>query len=260
MTASGAWPAEGPARVGSVALPVGRWHYADHDGPPQLVAWVTTEPVAEAGSAWLTLSAEHTLTGLVPVVLTGDTTDVSEAYGVPAAADGLPYFGFHYPAGGALLDLKSAGKELDTGWGKRTVFPSSATVTAPYGRRFPGLAPAGSVPLPAAELRQAVTALPPGSVGLVGGRRPGRPRRPRSYHHGRLRSWESRFGARLLQLGADSILRVLVERPPRTPEHAQQVAAEHIAFADDFDGESDNTVTARATSIIGAPIWSFWWD
>jgi hypothetical protein len=75
-----------------------------------------------------------------------------------------------------------------------------------------------------------------------------------------LRSWEKRFGARLLQFGADSILRVLVERPPRTPEHAQQVAAEHIAFADDFDRESDNTVTARAASIIGAPIWSFWWD
>jgi hypothetical protein len=109
-----------------VALPVGGWHYADHDGHPQLVAWVTTEPLAEAGSAWLALSTEHPLTGLVPVMLAGNTTDVSEALGVPAAADRLPYFGFHYPAGAALLDLKSAGDELDTGWGERTVFPSSA--------------------------------------------------------------------------------------------------------------------------------------
>jgi hypothetical protein len=100
MTASSALPAEGPAQVGSVAC---RW--ADGTTPimtaPQLVAWVTTEPLAEAGSAWLALSTEHTVTGLVPVVLSGDTTDVSEAYGVPATADGLPYFGFHYPAEGA---------------------------------------------------------------------------------------------------------------------------------------------------------------
>jgi hypothetical protein len=132
------------------------------------------------------------------------------------------------------------------------------------------------VPLPAAELQQAVAALPSGYVGLVATSRPADvpaavgwstfgsddagPDARALTITAVLRSWETRFGARLLQLGADSILRVLVERPPHTPEHAQQVAAEHIAFADDFDGESDNTVTARAASIIGAPIWSFWWD
>jgi len=40
-----------------------------------------------------------------------------------------------------------------------------------------------------------------------------------------LRSWEDRFGARLIDVGfAD--LRLLVERPPRTLEAAQRLAAE----------------------------------
>ena len=174
------------------------------------------------------------------------------------------------------MDQRSALEELSSGWASRTAFLGSAEFTAPYGRRFPGLASAASVPLPAAELQQAVSGLPPGYMGLVAARTaadipatvgwstfgsdnagPG----ARSLAiTAVLRSWEARFGARLLQIGADSVLRVLVERPPRTAEHAQQIAAEHIAFADGFDGESGSTVVSRAASIVGAPIWSFWWD
>jgi hypothetical protein len=74
-----------------------------------------------------------------------------------------------------------------------------------------------------------------------------------------LRSWESRFGARLLRIGGDAILQVLVERPPRTVAAARRVAAEHRAFADEVPGTED-TVTSIAGHIIGAPIWQFWWD
>jgi hypothetical protein len=40
-----------------------------------------------------------------------------------------------------------------------------------------------------------------------------------------LRSWEDRFGARIIDVDFDD-LRLLVERPPRTLEAAQRVAAE----------------------------------
>jgi hypothetical protein len=74
-----------------------------------------------------------------------------------------------------------------------------------------------------------------------------------------LRSWEDRFGARLLQVGWAEI-RLIVERPPRTLPEARAVAAEHFAFADECGGQGLSTVPAIAPSLINAPFWSFWWD
>ena len=51
-----------------------------------------------------------------------------------------------------------------------------------------------------------------------------------------LRSWEDRFGAWLSDIG-DVDLRLLVERPPRTLQAAQRLAAEQVVLADDcIDG------------------------
>jgi hypothetical protein len=47
-----------------------------------------------------------------------------------------------------------------------------------------------------------------------------------------LRSWEERFGARLIDVGIADLW-LLVERPPRTLEAAQRVAAERVVLADD---------------------------
>jgi hypothetical protein len=47
-----------------------------------------------------------------------------------------------------------------------------------------------------------------------------------------LRSWEDRFGTRLLEVGFAGI-RLLVSRPPQTLEAAQWIAAEHHVFSDD---------------------------
>jgi hypothetical protein len=73
-----------------------------------------------------------------------------------------------------------------------------------------------------------------------------------------LRSWEDRFGARPIDVGyAD--LRLLVERPPRTLEAAQQRAAEHVVLADDcIDGARE--VPNIAARLLNGPIWTFWWD
>lgn len=73
-----------------------------------------------------------------------------------------------------------------------------------------------------------------------------------------LRSWEDRFGARVIDVGfAD--LRLLVERPPRTLEAAQRVAAEQVVLAEEcLEGFPD--VPSLAKCLLDSPVWSFWWD
>lgn len=73
-----------------------------------------------------------------------------------------------------------------------------------------------------------------------------------------LRSWEDRFGAVLVDVGFDEI-RLLVGRPPRNLQAAERIAAEHFALADECtDGSRE--IPSIATSLVKAPIWTFWWD
>ena len=74
-----------------------------------------------------------------------------------------------------------------------------------------------------------------------------------------LRSWEARFGARLLDVGPGTQIRLLVERPPRSTEAAQRVAAEHLAFCDERAGQGHD-IPGVAASLVDAPVWTCWWD
>ncbi|MEU8773972.1 DUF4253 domain-containing protein [Streptomyces sp. NPDC048606] len=75
-----------------------------------------------------------------------------------------------------------------------------------------------------------------------------------------LRSWEDRFGARLLALGFDR-LDLYVAAPPRTPADVLAVAAEHFAFCPDNVWQGSGTVAAYAEEgVAGSSHWSFWWD
>lgn len=169
----------------------------------------------------------------------------------------------------------SAGDMIATAW-DRWIGSTRARYTAPFGRRFPGLAPAETTNLPAAELQRVAATLAPAHLGLVAARRPADvpatvgwsvfgvdelgPGARSLEISAVLRSWESRFGARLLRIGADATLVVLVERPPQTLELARQVAAEHCAFADEVDGQASYTVESVAVGLVGMPTWTFWWD
>jgi len=259
-------PDDGPAQVGPVPLPAGRRHYAEDS--EELVAWVTDAPMADAGRAWLALSAMHAQTGLIPVTLQPSRAD---------AADEQPYFGFYCPTDVALLDQIAAADLLAGLWSDSYDDTDSEPDAAPFGEEFPGLAAAETERLPAARLHEAVAALPAAYLGLVSAGRPadvpavvgwsvfgtddpGTPE-ARSLEIGAvLRSWESRFGARLLQIGGDAILRVLVERPPRDRDQALRLAAEQCAFADEIDRQAAYTVSSVADGLPGKPIWTFWWD
>ncbi|WP_308170002.1 DUF4253 domain-containing protein [Acrocarpospora catenulata] len=76
-----------------------------------------------------------------------------------------------------------------------------------------------------------------------------------------LRSWETRFGARVVAVGFDT-LHVSVAAPPTTLDHALQVAAEHFAFCPDniLQGDSPYTLRAYAQQLVGRDVWGFWWD
>jgi hypothetical protein len=77
-----------------------------------------------------------------------------------------------------------------------------------------------------------------------------------------LRSWEERFGARVIEIGFDT-LHLAVAAPPASPRSAELVAAEHFAFCPDniVQGPSGGTVRSYAAQqVLGKTGWSFWWD
>jgi len=67
-----------------------------------------------------------------------------------------------------------------------------------------------------------------------------------------LRSWEDRFGARLLEVGFAEI-RLLVQRPPRTIEATRAVAAEHFAFADECGAVPPGSGALELAAVTNTP-------
>lgn len=74
-----------------------------------------------------------------------------------------------------------------------------------------------------------------------------------------VRSWEDRFGVRVLRLGPDK-LDLSVAVPPIRADHAAAVAAEHWTFSPDRIMQDCGSISAYAEEIRGRRIWSFWWD
>ncbi|MBV2354969.1 DUF4253 domain-containing protein [Streptomyces sp. J2-1] len=75
-----------------------------------------------------------------------------------------------------------------------------------------------------------------------------------------LRSWEDRYGIRVVGLGFDH-LTVSVGAPPTTAEAALTLAAEHGAFCPDVvEPDSPADLAKYAETLPGATSWTFWWD
>jgi Domain of unknown function (DUF4253) len=259
-------PADGELQVGAVRLPAGRRVHAGFESVTP-VAWATTEPLPEPGLTWWQLSAQREDSGLAPILLAGldHTTrrpwDVEE-FGEPADVSQVD----HLSAAELLAECWSG----ETGGGEEEEDEEFWEMLAPFGLSFPGLAPATTSGLSPARLQAFLAALAPARIGLVPAARPADVL-PRIGWNGSdrfdwnplpiaavLRSWEDRFGARLLEVGFARI-RLLVERPPATIEAARAIAAEHFAFCDEAQvGLHD--VGLIADSLVNAPLWTFWWD
>jgi hypothetical protein len=81
-----------------------------------------------------------------------------------------------------------------------------------------------------------------------------------------LRSWEDRFGIRVVALGFAHLL-VSVAAPPTALAEAEALAAEHFAFSPDtlaqgtFPRSGTPPLAAYAERhLLGRRAWHFWWD
>lgn len=74
-----------------------------------------------------------------------------------------------------------------------------------------------------------------------------------------LRSWEDRFGARVIAVGF-ATLALSVAAPPIDMTHAREIAYEHLAFCPDNIWQGPGSLPDYADALLGAPIWTFWWD
>lgn len=75
-----------------------------------------------------------------------------------------------------------------------------------------------------------------------------------------LRSWEDRFGVRVVAL-SPARLDLSVATPPQTLDEALAVAAEHFAFCPDNVWQGYETIRLYAEeALVGNTHWTFWWD
>src|SRR5262249_12197934 len=140
---------------------------------------------------------------------------------------------------------------------------------APFSPAFPGLAPAAGQPLEPARVQEALGRLRwPRRIGLATGDHsgdvlPAMGWTPGNWFDGTLpvaavwRSWEDRFGARLVEIDMDAFT-VLAQRPPRALAAAQHLAAEMYAFAGEIHiGRrwARAEVSEIAAGLLHVPLW-----
>lgn len=266
----GRLPDEGPVRLGPVTLPPGRLITSCLVGEP--VAWATIDhlPEPDSGCIWNALSAAHSQTGLVPILL-----DSLDGDGKRPWDDGE----FSGPMDTGRVDALDPATVLEELWAWQLPSPEEEAenpgfiqARAPFTRQFPGLAPAEHTRLPADRRQAELDALWPGRIGLIAADRPADVLLALGWDGTAnwgpefsfqmtavLRSWEERFGARLVKVGFAEIS-LLIDRPPRSTEHAQRIAAEHFVFCDECAGQGLRDIPRITASLMGASIWTFWWD
>ncbi len=259
-----------------LALPLGRLIDATAEGP-----W--HEPLLWHGAydaspgAWTALGSPAARVGLLPVLVqTGDRQDALDKWGLRPAL--MSYPGDH-----------DAEEVLAEFWGREEIaeWDEAGDVLAPFGPDWPGPAPAGpltadpaaraaevadslladgSLPAHGSYLEESRLALVPArrsadipaAIGWTG---------PLNHENdvarlcAVLRSWEDRFGIRVVALAPDQLV-VSVAAPPTTTADAEALAAEHFAFCPDniTQGEHDTLRTYAAEEVLGQRMWSFWWD
>ena len=267
-----ALPPEGDLDLAGVQLPAGRLIRPEPTGlrrigrTPEPALWLSAE-FDDAPAAWLALKDGLDGSGLVPLLL-------SALEGQP----GRPWAdGELSPEDAGVvdgLDLTEVITELwDGGVPDEDEDPEeTAELLAPFGRAFPGLAPGTSRLAGPGELAAATATVDlPAAIGLVRADRPADALVTAGWKGAVnildspaplalvLRSWEDRFGARLMHLGFDTMA-LLIERPVPDAGEAFSVAAEHFAFCTDNITQGQGSISGYAEELPGAKSWWFWWD
>ncbi|MFI8457117.1 DUF4253 domain-containing protein [Kitasatospora sp. NPDC085464] len=269
----------------STPLPPGRLIVAaggDGHGGDAPVMWLSDGP-APAG-LWEELQREHPRSGLWPLLLTRRAGDPEFR---PWATGEL------HPVRADLLDSHDPAALLQGWWTFEAEFPvddpeeaeDRRRILEPFGVDWPGLAPAprsaeddpedgnpedGDPDAAAAAVARWLLRHDPGlRIGLVragsgaealaacgwtaaGNHDPGELAAV-------LRSWERRFGARVVEVGPDG-LRLSATAQPDDLDEALPIAAEHLAFCPDNVFQGTESLVDYAQELLLENCWSFWWD
>jgi hypothetical protein len=248
-----------------VDLPAGRLMWPGLDEPGNAPAyWLSDEPAG--ADLWVRLHQAHPRSGLWPAFADGLDFDQERPWVTGEVAQPRPV---------GRIDSLDAGAVLEEYWTQHMDLRDGFSAMEPFGRSWPGLAPAADgrqdpdefadqyvrdsddgpsrvLLVPAARSADLITAVgwqgtcnysdtPPLSAVL--------------------RSWEQRFGARVIGIGFATLF-LAVASPPVTAGHAESVAAEHFAFCPDrITQEFMGTIGEYADQEVrGKSAWWFWWD
>jgi Domain of unknown function (DUF4253) len=249
-------------------LPLGRRHNSQYGA----VTWITDWTVTSAGTSWARLSEKAAETGLRPFLLADMSGEPGRPWGNPGSAGDEVT---STPLDTTAIDrLDAAAILADYWWPDEETFAEDEelrAILAPFGPNFPGLSPAINEELDPELLRRALRQYTRDMrIGLVPAQRQADVlaclgwqgavnSRLTADITAVLRSWEDRFGARLMEVGFADI-RLLVSRPPCTLEGALPIAAEHVAFSEEAHGGLPPAVGEIARAIVANPFWDFWWD
>jgi hypothetical protein len=220
------------------------------------ILWLTADELPDASGLWTRLYGERGKTGLYPLLLSGLSGDTTR----PWLAEELGFV--------PVDDVD----EVDPGEALADLWDEYLADDGPAGA-WPGLAAPGAMAGdPDEEARELALFLGERRrVGLVPVDR-GADALAMSGWDGPcnhtnaigdlaavVRSWEDRFGARVVEVGFDT-LNLSVAAPPATVEHARAVAAEHYAFCPDNIDQSGLGLDAYADALVDTRCWTFWWD
>ncbi|MGI5456829.1 DUF4253 domain-containing protein [Streptomyces sp. CA-249302] len=232
---------------------------ADYDGPwHEPLLWLADAPAAPG--AWSAPAEAAPAVGLLPVLL-----DVGGGHGGPEEWELMPgemsYPGDH-DAEEVLEDAWDECAEEDTDWpglaepGQGEDVDADSVASGIVDTLLDGAGPLKDPHLALVPARRSADI--PTAIGWTG---PANHESDTARLSAVLRSWEDRFGIRVLALGFDHLL-VSVAHPPTTLADAEALAAEHFAFCPDniWQG-ADTTLTSYAEhQLLNRPAWHFWWD
>ncbi|WP_026341650.1 DUF4253 domain-containing protein [Actinomadura atramentaria] len=220
------------------------------------VLWITADPVPDAAALWTRLYDERAKTGLYPLLLPG----LRNAEERPWLSGEL---GFAPVDAVDALDAATALDDLAWDDGDEGVVAPRALAAPGVVTEDPDALAVEVVAILAGGTARRVGLVPvdrgADALAMSGWDGPCNHTNDTEKIAAVVRSWEERFGARVVQVGFDT-LEVSVAAPPTTIEHARAVAAEHYIFCPDNVDQGVGSLDEYAADLVGAPCWSFWWD
>ena len=269
----------GSGRALSVALPPGRLIWPDPQDNSRTntvtrpVYWLSDGPMT--ATLWTRLHGDHGRSGLWPLLLEGLDAEPVRPW-VVGEVDPEPVSDIDEHDAAEFFAKRWAAvvRPPNDEWLQEFQEESGVDFLSSFGRDWPGPAVPGELSDdPAAvagrcaeqvirgDTRLGLVAVDRGAdtLAVTGWRGPVNYFDQVSPLAAVVRSWEDRFGVRLVGIGFETLY-LSVAAPPVTLEHALHVAAEHWMFCPDNVEQGGRGLAGYAEQICGETSWTFWWD